>query len=163
MPLDYKQASWLVAVECDVRGIFPYRKVKLGEIHAEKYMLDLVHAVTETVYPYVTEHGSLEGYFELCRRFNDDYPNGFGEPNALYRQAATAIILQRPEAAEAALDRLRRGIECDPTDDRQWVRDLYQQAGALRGRVITDWAAVREELISGMDEQKRRRKLPLSE
>lgn len=78
----------------------------------------------------------------------------------LYQQAATAIVLQRPEDAKKALNGVRKGIEWVPTDDREGVRDLYDQAGELRERLIADPAAVREDLLSGMDEQKRRRKLP---
>jgi hypothetical protein len=162
MPLDYNQASWLVAVDCDIRGFFPYSTLKLGDRYAEEYMRDFVEAVTETVYPYVTRNGSLEGYFELCQRRNGSHQNGLGDINELYGQAATAIVLKRPEDAREALDRLRQAVESDPTDDREWVRDLYEQAGALRDRLIADPAAVREELLAGMDEQKRRRKLPLS-
>ena len=162
MPLDYRQPSWLVATDCDVPGAFHYRTVKLGDQYAEKYMNDLVEAVTERIIPFLTENGSLEGYFERCRRRSGAHPNGLGDANELYRQAATAIVLQRPGDAREALDRMRQVIESDPTDDREWVRDLYEQAGAFRDRLIADAAAVREELLAGMDEQKRRRKLPLS-
>ncbi|WP_213013910.1 hypothetical protein [Paractinoplanes toevensis] len=161
MPLDYNQASWLVAVECNIFGFFPYNTLKLGDNYAEEYMRDFTRAITEIVYPYVTENGSLEGYFELCRRRNSRF-NGLGDINELYRQAATAIVLERPEDAREALDRLRQSVDSRPIDDRGWIRELYVQAGALRDRLIEDPAAVREDLLAGMDEQKRRRKIPLS-
>jgi hypothetical protein len=160
MPLDYYQASWLIATECDVRGEFPYSALKLGDRYAEWYMRDLVEVVTNTVYPYITENGSLGGYFEMCKRRISAHPNGIGDVHDLYRQAATAIVLQRPDNALEALDKLQRAVESDP-DDREWVRNLYEQAGTLRDRLNAGPAAAREELLAGMDEQKRRRKLPL--
>jgi hypothetical protein len=160
MPLDYNQASWLVAEECDIRGRFPYNALKLGSHYAEEYMRDFVQAVNGKVYPYLTENGSLEGYFELCRRRSNAHPNGIGDVNELYRQAATAIVLRRPEDARTALDGVRQVIDSE-ADDREWVRALYNQAGILRDRLCADPAAVREELLAGVDEQKRRRNLPL--
>jgi hypothetical protein len=71
-------------------------------------------------------------------------------------------MVQRPGPATKALDSVRQEIESDPEDDRDWVRDLYEQAGRLRDRVLADPVAVRQELLSGMDEQMRRHKLPPS-
>lgn len=163
MPLDYVQTGWSVAPDCDIRDVFPLHRLNLHESEAEKYMHDLVTVVTAQVLPFITENGSPEGYFDWCRRRNADHPNGFGDVHTLYRQAATAIILERTEDAAQALDGVRQAITGDPDDDREWVRDLFEQAGALRERLVADPAALRAELISGMDEQKRRRKLPLSE
>ncbi len=162
MPLDSFQASWLIATDCNMRRTFSYNDLKLGGEHAEKYMNDLAEAINDTAYPFLVENGSLEGYLEHCRRRNDTHPNGRGDVNELFRQAATAVMLSRPDDAMEALGKLRQVIESDPTDDRDYVRDLYEQAGAFRDRVEADAAAVRDELIGGIDEQKRRRGLPLS-
>jgi hypothetical protein len=158
MPLAYG-GSWAVAVGCDPRGVFPYHTLKDGESAAEKYMLQVVAALTETVLPFITENGSLEGYLDWCRRKNIGHISGIGDPHTLYAQAATAIVLRRPEDAKEALDGVRQSIGW-AEDDREWVRELYEQAGALRDQVIADPVAVREELLAGMDEQKRRRDLP---
>jgi hypothetical protein len=162
MPLDYEPAAWSVAPGSYVPGVFPYHRLSFHESEAEKYMHDLAGAVVETVLPYITQNGSLEGYFDLCRRYNADHPNQLGAPHILYRQAATAVILERPEDAEQAARAVQQAIDAHPTDDRDWVRRLHEQAGAFRDRLAADPAALRAELISGMDEQKRRRKLPLS-
>lgn len=162
MPLDYDQPDWVVATECNVPGHYPFSTLKLGEEHAEKYMSDLVEAINGTVYPHFSEIGTLEGFFARYHRMNSVYQNGIGDAHLLYQQAATAIVLSRFGDAVEALDKLQQAIESDPTDDREWVRNLYGQAGTIRGRVVADATAVRDELILGMDEQKRRRKLPLT-
>jgi hypothetical protein len=161
MPLDYP-LGWNVATECRVPGSFPARDLKLGEEYVEEYMQALVGAINSTVYPYFVEIGTPEGYYERCRRKNIAHPNGVGDVHLLYRQAAAAIVLRRFRDAVEALDKLRKVVESDPDDDREWVMNLHEQAGALRDRVVADAVAVREELILGMDEQKRRLNLPLT-
>ncbi|MCY1141549.1 hypothetical protein OWR29_26425 [Actinoplanes sp. Pm04-4] len=61
-----------------------------------------------------------------------------------------------------ALKKVRQVIDSDPTDDRDVVRELYQQAREFCDRISADPAAVREELIADVGDQKRRRKIPLS-
>nr|WP_221383096.1 hypothetical protein [Actinoplanes polyasparticus] len=118
MPLDSFQASWLIATDCNMRRTFSYNDLKLGGEHAEKYMNDLAEEINETAHPFLVENGSLEGYFEHCRRRNSTHPNGRGDINELFRQAATAVMLSRPDDAIEALGKLRQVIASDPTDDR---------------------------------------------
>lgn len=156
MPIDYVDTGWMLAHDNRIPGRFP--RFKAAE-DGKEYMERLVNVVRRNALPFFKEHGTLEGYLGWCRKVNSGLQNGLGDPHILYRQAATAIVLQHFAEAARALDAIEQIGSNEPTLP-QWFRTLSQQANTLRSRLAADPATMRETLLVGAAEQRERRRLP---
>ncbi|RSM69552.1 hypothetical protein DMB66_11200 [Actinoplanes sp. ATCC 53533] len=77
---------------------------------AEDYMREAVATIRNDVLPMLETHGSLDGY----RRFCAELAGGSNKPRSLYLLAATEIILERYDDANAALDEARARVQHQP-------------------------------------------------
>ncbi|WP_203791647.1 hypothetical protein [Paractinoplanes rishiriensis] len=156
MPVDYKDTGSMIGHDCHFVGDFhPFKTADDGE----RYMLELVRVVQDTVFPFLEEYGTLEGYLGWCKRANNQMSNRLGDPHFLYRQAATAIILRSDEEAAGALLAVQQ-IAANHPAAPTWLQELSSQAADLHSQLDADPAAVRKTLLSGVNEQRRRRGLP---
>ncbi|WP_250004625.1 hypothetical protein [Actinoplanes sp. M2I2] len=108
-PLYQEIDSWLLLshpAEAGTRWWGSYERVE----DAEDYMRDAVATIRNDVLPMLETYGSLDGYRRFCAERADDVNN----PRALYLLAATEIVLERYDDANAALDQARAKVQHQP-------------------------------------------------
>lgn len=160
MPLDYVDLGLMLDASHVPRGYFPdFTTMQQGAV----YMNQLVEIATSDLIPYLEQHGNPDSYLAWCMHQNETHPYG-GDPHDLYRQAATCVVLGRHEEATAALDQMARLAAADPDPEpAEWYLELLSQGRQLAERVTTDPAGTRKALLAGVEQQRRRQLLPITD
>jgi hypothetical protein len=159
LPIRDGNLGWNVNNSIEIRGVWPqFATVEEGE----PSMRRLADVIRDEAMPYFARYGSAPGFRRLCQERNQGHPNGIGDPNRLWNQALTEVVLERDDDAAATLDALRQIIQTDrhPTP---WRLDLLARADTVRRQLAHDPAAARSALLANVTDQRRLHGLPPSE
>jgi hypothetical protein len=121
----------------------------------------LAGLIRDEAVPYLAEHGTAEGFRELCRAEAAAMP-GFGRVYLLRQQAATEALLGDYPAAAATLDEITATAAAVPGAP-DWLTGLAAEAGEFRAALNGDPGSVPARLAATETLMRQRLGLPGAE